>query len=173
MKLCKFRQGRVAISPLLAEILLIAIGVIASVMLYQIFMNSAALGLQAQTVVITSDQLYVPLGPGQASWAIVVKNSASRPIVSMKIVLGAGTNAICSTSSTGMPLEGSPGQDCTPAKFAKPLSPGESVAGVINGIQIGGSQGVISGGKYEVTISATYDDGSTTTFVTSVVASSY
>lgn len=173
LKLCKFQQSKAAISPLFAEILLITISVIAGIIVNQMFMNSAALGLQAQTVEITSDQLYVPLGPGQASWAIVVKNSASRPIVSMKIVLSAGINAICSTSSADMPLLGSPGQDCTPVKFAKPLSPGKSVAGVINGIQVGGSQGVISGGKYEVIVSATYDDGSTTNFIASVIASSY
>jgi hypothetical protein len=172
LKLGKF-QKRKAISPLLAEILLIAIGIIASVLLYQIFMNSSALGLQAQTVTVTSDQLYVPLGPGQASWAIVVKNSGARPIVSMKIILGAGNNAICSTSSQLMPLQGSPGSDCTPAKFASPLAPGQSTAGVINGIQIGGNQGVVSGGKYQVTISATFDDGSTTTYLTSVQATSY
>jgi flagellin-like protein len=160
MKIVK--SSRKAISPLLATIILIAITIVGGLVVYSIFTSSAGAAGSQSSVQVVSDQLVVPTGGGSATWAITVKNQGNKPIQTMSVTLGTSVTTLTGCSSSGLVLIPPPCSGSTTIN----LAPGQSIAGStpVSGITVGQT--------YSVTVTATFVDGSTSTNVFTVQATS-
>jgi flagellin-like protein len=160
MKIVK--SSRKAISPLLATIILIAITIVGGLVVYSIFTSSAGTAGSQSSLQVVSDQLVVPTGGGSATWAITVKNQGNKPIQTMSVTLGTTTLTGCSSSGLVLITPAS----CSGTSTTINLAPGQSIAGSTP------VSGVTVGQTYSVTITATFVDGSTSTNVFTVQATS-
>jgi flagellin-like protein len=165
MKIVK--SSRKAISPLLATIILIAITIVGGLVVYSIFTSSAGAAGSQSSVQVVSAQLVVPTGSAQATFAITVKNSGNKPINNLQISgIQTGTT-LCGTGGTNPSLVTS-ASSCAPAIT---LAPGQSAAGTMT-ITLPGNPQIIVGKTYQYVITATFVDGSTSTNVFTVQATS-
>jgi len=143
---------RKAIGEILGALIVIAIVVAAGLILYTLFTSTAS-NVGSQTTVSIQSNKLVATPSGSAAWAITLKDSSSKPITGLTATLGATT--ITPSNSNGA------------IGSSNPLVPGQTASGsasIASGITIGQT--------YTVTITATFSDGSQSTFTTSVTATS-
>jgi len=151
------KTSKKAISPLLATIILIAITVVGGLVVYSVFSSSAATAGSKPLVTITSTQLVVTSG-GTTTFSLTMKNDGSKPVTGITYTLQGCTGA-CTVPA--LQFNGAA------VSATNPLGPGQTAAAS------GSPTATYTiGNSYSVTVTATFSDGSTFNYLSSVSASS-
>ncbi|MEM3132888.1 MAG: archaellin/type IV pilin N-terminal domain-containing protein [Candidatus Caldarchaeum sp.] len=140
---------RTGLSPLVAIILLIAITVAAAVVVAGVFFNLSSIAGRRPTAII--DQVKLVATPaGAGTWAVVVKNTGDVRIT------GLSTPTFPDGCSVAAGWTWNPSTN---------VNPGATTAGT------GSASGCTLGNTYRISITVTFQDGSTQVLATAVTAS--
>ncbi|MEM4304038.1 MAG: archaellin/type IV pilin N-terminal domain-containing protein [Candidatus Caldarchaeum sp.] len=137
-------RGRSGLSPLVAVILLIAITVAAAVVVAGVFFNLSSIAGRRPTAII--DQIKLVATPdGAGTWSIVLKNTGDVRITNLSTSFPDG----CGTGGTSAFI----------------VYPGGTNSTTSTG------SGCVLGRTYRITLTVTFQDGSTQTLATAATAS--
>jgi hypothetical protein len=136
------------IGLVLGIVITVAIGAVVYAMASGLISTTGSSG----QVQLSSDSLVVPTGGSSATWAITIKDSGTKPVTFISATLGLSIILVLKHTYV----------------FGTSLAPGESLANSTSSIT--GSNVPTVGDSYTVTIAATFSDGSTYSYVTSVPA---
>ncbi|MDA4122914.1 MAG: hypothetical protein OK456_07035 [Thaumarchaeota archaeon] len=172
MRLCG-RTRRSAVSPVIATLLLIAIAVASSIIVYSFvtgLIGGLTAGASGAPIVVTGD-LSLPNGASSGTVVLSVRNSADRPITGVTVALASQmasytangiSNANAGTAVPGLVMVGG-----AAVSGANPINVGETgggafgVSGVPNSLDIGTD--------YSLTVTASFQNGGSDIEVISVV----
>jgi len=167
------RKRRVAVSPVIATLLLIAIAVAAAIIVYA-FVTGLIGGLttgSGSSLVTITGGISVPSGSGAGTLVLSLKNGASNPItaITLQSLYNSNTNYYCLASTTPNPPCPVAGVDLTLnfANSAGTIAAGNTLAvgstASLSGTYSPKSGSFSSGSTYTALILITFSSGSTQT----------